>query len=180
MNDEALIHSCKTGDKEAWYMLVNKYSNLVFSIAYNFTADSDEAEDVLQEVFIKFFNKIKEIEGDFNIKSWLVRVTKNYCIDIWRKRKRNNFINELNENIDSQAKTPEEELLEKHKKEILESSISELENDFKILIILRDIEGLSYEEISESLKIPIGTVKSRLNRARVLLLKKVRSKEDGM
>lgn len=180
MNDEILIHSCKTGDKEAWYMLVNKYSNLVFSIAYNFTADSDDANDVLQEVFIKFFKKLNDIEESFNIKSWLVRVTKNHCIDAWRKKKRNNFINEFDENIDSESNTPEEELIEENKREILEKSLSELDKDLKILIILRDIEGLSYEEISESLKIPIGTVKSRLNRARVLLFKKVRSKEDGM
>ena len=151
-------------------MLINTYSKSVFNIALNFFAERDIAADVTQEIFIKIFNNLDKFREEKNFSSWIFTISKNYCVDYWRKNKKY-MINkqDLDDNISSGKPTPEEKLVKRSEIEILRKKISQLEPDLRIALILRDIHDLSYQEIAERFAIPEGTIKSRINRARLKL-----------
>jgi RNA polymerase sigma-70 factor (ECF subfamily) len=165
-----ILSRCKNGDQEAWNMLINAYSKAVYNIALNFFADKDIASDVTQEVFIKIYHNLDKFREEKNFSSWLFTISRNYCIDSWRKNKKYLLKNqELNENISIDTQTPEGNLIKESEKETLRKMISQLEPDLRIILILRDIQDLSYQEIALKFSIPEGTVKSRINRARLRL-----------
>lgn len=151
-------------------MLINAYSKSVYNIALNFFAERDIASDVTQEIFIKIYNNLEKYREEKSFSSWIFAISRNYCIDYWRKNKK--FMlntQELDENIGSGKSTPEESLIRDSEIECLRKKLGQLEPDLRLAIILRDIQDLSYQEIAEKLSIPEGTVKSRINRARLKL-----------
>jgi RNA polymerase sigma-70 factor (ECF subfamily) len=165
-----ILSKCKEGNQEAWNMLINNYSKSVYNIALNFFAERDIAADVTQDIFIKLYHNLGKFREEKNFSSWIFTISRNYCVDYWRKNKKH-LINkqDLDENISSSKPTPEENLVKRSEIEILRKKISQLEPDLKIALILRDIHDLSYQEIAERLSIPEGTIKSRINRARLKL-----------
>ncbi|MBN2346263.1 MAG: RNA polymerase sigma factor [Candidatus Aminicenantes bacterium] len=161
---------CKSGEREAWNMLINAYSKSVYNIALNFFAERDIASDVTQEIFIKIYSNLDKFREDRNLTSWIFTLSKNYCIDYWRKNKK--FLlntQELDDRINSGAPTPEEKLAKESEIDVLRRKLTQLDPDLRLILILRDIQDLSYQEIAEKLSIPEGTVKSRINRARLKL-----------
>ncbi len=151
-------------------MLINTYSKSVYNIALNFFAERDIAADVTQEIFIKIYHNLDKFREEKNFSSWIFTISKNYCVDYWRKNKKH-LLNkqDLDENISSSKPTPEEILVKRSEIEILRKKIAQLEPDLRIALILRDIHDLSYQEIAERFSIPEGTIKSRINRARLKL-----------
>ena len=136
----------------------------------NFFAERDIAADVTQEIFIKVYHNLDKYKEEKSFTSWVFAVSRNYCIDYWRKnRKYLDHSQELNENIGSGQPSPEENLIRESEIDILRKKIALLEPDLRIILILRDIHDLSYQEIAERFAIPEGTVKSRINRARIKL-----------
>lgn len=151
-------------------MLINAYSKSVYNIALNFFAERDIASDVTQEIFIKLYHNLDKYREEKSFTSWVFAVSRNYCIDYWRKnRKYLDNSQELNENIGSGQPSPEENLIRESEIDVLRKKIARLEPDLRLILILRDIHDLSYREIAERFSIPEGTVKSRINRARLKL-----------
>jgi RNA polymerase sigma-70 factor (ECF subfamily) len=165
-----ILAGCKNGDQEAWNMMISAYSKSVYNIALNFFAERDIAADVTQDIFIKIYNNFDKFREEKNFSSWVFTISRNYCIDYWRKNKKY-FLNnqELDEKIGSGTPTPEENLIKEVEIDILRNKISQLEPELRLILIMRDIHDLSYREIAEKFAIPEGTVKSRINRARLKL-----------
>jgi RNA polymerase sigma-70 factor (ECF subfamily) len=165
-----ILLRCRDGNQEAWSMLINAYSKSVYNIALNFFAERDIASDVTQEIFIKIYHNLDKFREEKNFSSWVFTISRNYCIDYWRKNRK--FLlnsQELDEKISSGQPTPEDNLIRESEIEVLRKKISQLEPDLRLILILRDIHDLSYQEIAERFSIPEGTVKSRINRARLRL-----------
>ncbi len=172
MSDSELIENCKAGDPDAWRTLVERYSKRVFNIVFQFTSQREDSEDLTQEIFIKVFQSLKKFNPETSFVPWLIRITKNYCIDNYRVRKRFRQSTD-GENVISYQKDytyyPYKSLLEKERAHFIMKGVQSLTEDLKTAIILRDIQGFNYCEIAEVLGIPEGTVKSRINRARIEL-----------
>jgi RNA polymerase sigma-70 factor (ECF subfamily) len=167
---EEIVARCLQGEEYAWEYIVRTFSRRIYNMAYQITMNPDEAEDLTQEIFIKLYNSLNKYTFGSNFKVWLFRLAKNHIIDWYRKKKYvNSKIEEMKREIlidyhSNSFKDTVEELKEKVRK-----GIEYLDLQFKIPLILRDLQGLSYEEISKILDIPVGTVKSRINRGRILL-----------
>jgi RNA polymerase sigma-70 factor, ECF subfamily len=175
MEIEKIIQRLKAGDQEAWNMIIDMYSKKVYNMALNFAGNSDDAADITQEVFLKVYNNIEKFKEERSFTSWLLRLSKNYCIDYWRKNKNYMKNLELDENIrvepEYETVTPEEAMLKKYDAAFLRKKLLLLSPELRSLIIMRDIQSYSYQEIAEHLDIPLGTTKSRINRARTKLAK---------
>ena len=165
-----ILLRCKNGDQEAWNMLINAYSKAVYNIALNFFADKDIAADVTQDIFLKIYHNLEKFKEEKNFTAWLFTISRNYCIDYWRKNKKY-FLNnqELDEKISVPDPTPEDNLIRESEIVELRKKIAQLEPELRVILILRDIQDLSYQEIAHKFSIPEGTVKSRINRARLKL-----------
>jgi len=152
-------------------MLIDRYSKTVYNLAFNFCGSSDDASDLTQEIFIKIYKNIDRFDDNLNIASWIMRISKNHCIDYWRKNKKNNLRVELEDNLARDDHSPEDDLIKSGDLYRLREMMLRLNPDVRALLILRDIQNHSYQEIADSLDIPLGTVKSKINRARIQLAK---------
>jgi len=172
---DKLIKGLKTGDQEAWNMMISRYSKKVYNMALNFAGNSDDASDITQDIFLKVYSNIDKFKEDSNFTSWLLRLSKNYCIDYWRKNKHYRGNLELDENLhgnsSKETETPEDSTIKQSDISYLRKKLLLLPPDLRTLVILRDIQDYSYQEIADHLNIPLGTTKSRINRARTKLAK---------
>ncbi|MCC8169008.1 MAG: sigma-70 family RNA polymerase sigma factor [Oscillospiraceae bacterium] len=180
MSETELIRLCQEGDMDAFNTLVEKYQTQVINIAYGMLSDKEDACDAAQEAFVKIYKSIGSFKGKSALSTWIYRIVSNVCNDMLRKRRRNANTVSISVQDDSKdmeitdsAPTPEELLELSEQQRILRTAIAELSAEYREIITLSDIEQLRYEEISEILKCPVGTVKSRLNRARNALKKKI-------
>jgi RNA polymerase sigma-70 factor (ECF subfamily) len=164
-----LVKRCKSGDQEAWHMIIDQYSKTIYNMALNFTGNSDDASDITQDIFLKIYNNIDKFSEEKNFHSWLLRLSKNHCIDFWRKHRRELTNLELDENISGEGKTPEDAVIQEYDISTLREKMTQLAPELRVLLIMRDIQDFSYADISRHLNIPLGTVKSRINRGRVKL-----------
>lgn len=177
-NEVRLIKKCAKGDIDAFEELIGKYEKKAYNIAFKILKDPDDAMDISQEAFIKVFKSIKKFKFQSSFSTWLYRIVTNTCMDFLRKNKvmvysLDNPIQsdngEIHREIEDKRNTTEDLFEKKMTKELVHKSIDKLDDIHKIVIILRDIEGFSYQEISEILDCTMGTVKSRINRARSTL-----------
>ena len=182
MTENELIASCKRGDRDAFNEIVMKYQTQVFNIAYSVLSDYDDASDAAQEVFIKIYRSIASFKGQSSFSTWLYRICVNVCNDILRKRQRRGPSVSLDAEEEdkgaaaelvSELPTPEQSAEQNERQRIVREAIAGLNEEYRAVIICYDIQQLSYEETAAILKCPVGTVKSRLNRARAALRKKL-------
>lgn len=169
--DYECLQRVREGDLGAFNQLVLKYRNRVMGIAARMIGDRAEAEDLAQDVFVKVYHGLKNFQGEALFSTWLYRITANSCLN-HRKRRRNRDklaqgVDDPNQVFSAQSSNPHSLLENKELRIGLEKAIQALPQEQKMVLILRDIEGLSYEEIAESLDIELGTVRSRLHRARI-------------
>ena len=181
--DKKLIEKAAGGDVEAFEKIIEEYQNIVYSIALRMAGNETDAFDMAQEVFIKLYRNLSKFDGRSKLSTWIYRVASNTCLDELKKRKRirdnTKSLNEEFETADDSVvleikdtkPLPEEEIENSELKETLNSAILKLSDQHKEVIILRDIEGFSYEEIADITNNSVGTVKSRLSRARAALRK---------
>ncbi len=177
VSDEELLKKVKNGDVDAFEEIIAKYEKKVFSLIYNMLKNDNDIEDIAQEVFVKVYKNIGKFHGNSSLYTWIYRITTNLCLDYIKKQKSVIYIDEKIQTDDGEVdfQLPSEEKLqdelyeEKELKQKLEKSIAKLPDKQRVMIVLRDIKGLSYEEISEILEIKLGTVKSQINRARLKL-----------
>ncbi|MDP9751373.1 RNA polymerase sigma factor [Thermoanaerobacter pentosaceus] len=178
MGREDLLGRAKAGETEAFEILVSEHQKYIYNVILKIVFDKEEALDLTQETLLKAYLNIKKFRGNSSIRTWLYRIAINCAIDYLRKRnvEKSNFkeIEEF-ENEIKDFETPEEVLDKRLTAEMLMREINKLPADYKIALILRDIEGLNYEEISKIMNLNLGTVKSRLWRARNLLKERIKS-----
>jgi RNA polymerase sigma-70 factor (ECF subfamily) len=167
-----LIKEARGGDEEAFSTLVSKYKGQVFRHAYAMMNDRQEAEDVAQEAFIKAFYSLNKLDNDFAFVSWLTRIVSNLCYDKLKKiqKKKTVQLENLEQNSLHHSTSP---IDRSHTKLVIQEAMKKLSTEHRTALVLRDVQGYSYEEISEILKIPIGTVKSRINAARGTMKKEL-------
>lgn len=181
-NDGAeLVRRCRTGDGAAWEEIVSTFSRRIYNLAYRFTSRADAAEDLTQEVFIRVYRSLEQYDpkqGD--LQNWLMRLARNLIIDDYRRRQRapqDDYAEDLDDHtyhLPSRANSVHTEMERRELGAQVQTAIDKLPNDLRTCVILRDIEELSYQEIVDLLKIPEGTVKSRINRGRIELAKILR------
>lgn len=170
--DEAItIRRAQNGDGTALEELLLAYEKKVYNIAYRLMGIEADAADMAQEALIKIYRSIKGFKGEASFSSWVYRLTVNTCMDGLRKRKRAPISLEFSMESgvpfeDTAAGTPEMHALSIERSEDIQKAINMLSCEHKTVVVMRDISGLTYEEISESLKISVGTVKSRISRGR--------------
>jgi RNA polymerase sigma-70 factor (ECF subfamily) len=181
-DEGALVAAAKGGDISAFETLVGRYERKIFRLAQNITQNKEDAEDVMQEAFLKSYQHLGEFQGNSRFYTWLVRIAVNQALMKLRKRRPNQV--SLDEEVDTGEDTmprevedwgpsPEERYKQSELGGILSSTIAELEPPFRIVFQLRDIEELSTEETAEALGLSIPAVKSRLLRARLKLRQKL-------
>jgi RNA polymerase sigma-70 factor, ECF subfamily len=166
MDELQLIELCKENNLEAFEKLILTYETKIYNLCFYILKNKEDALDASQEVCIKIYKSIGKFKGDSKFSTWVYRITYNTCIDNVKKRKEDvpydDFINtEASEDSKVDGIVENKEL-----KQEIKSCIMGLNEDFRSIIILRDIDGLSYQEIAGILNIGVGTVKSRLSRAR--------------
>jgi RNA polymerase sigma-70 factor, ECF subfamily len=173
-------------DEQAFSELVRTHEQAVFRLAFRMLGNASEAEDLAQEVFVQVFRSVESFRGDSKLSTWLYRITVNLSHNRTKylARRQNARHQDLEESmmgtLDSapgvtvgQVSRPDLELLGNELERVVQSCLTELEPEFREVLVLRDIEGLSYEEIAILLELPTGTLKSRLHRARAELKKLV-------
>jgi RNA polymerase sigma-70 factor (ECF subfamily) len=177
-----VIRECLAGSQGAWETLVNTFAKRIFNMAYQFCGSRQEAEDRTQDVFLKLHGALPKYDFDKNFTAWLITLTKNHLIDEyrrtkWEKTQRDDF----DDRVLSQPAHdgPETSLVDKETKALVWEGLNRLSADMRMVIILRDLQGSSYEEVAEILGLPLGTVKSRVNRARIQLAEVLMEKRGG-
>lgn len=172
------IRRAKHGNREAFEELVHLYKGKVYRHALAMVRDPQTAEDITQEAFVKAFFQLKKLEQETAFVSWLTRIVRNLCLDYLKKAKRetvtdlNGFDVPGNEVLSSKSGPAVDRMM-------IQEALDRLSIEHREAIILRDIQGFSYQEISEQLKIPLGTVKSRINIARNSLKSFLLEGEEG-
>jgi RNA polymerase sigma-70 factor (ECF subfamily) len=173
--DQTLVEQVQRGDKQAFDVLVLKYQNKIIQLVNRYVHDSDEARDVAQEAFIKAYRAIDRFRGDSAFYTWLYRIAintaKNYLVASGRRPPRSDIDAQDAEQYEGAAglkeyATPERLLLKDEIQAAIAEAIDALPDDLRTAITLRELEGLSYEEIAQTMDCPIGTVRSRIFRAR--------------
>jgi len=182
-SDEQLVELAKSGDDGAFPELVKRHSRRIFRVARNITNHDEDAEDVLQEAFMKAYTHLDSFQGNSKFYTWLVRIAMNEALMKLRKRKTGKLVS-LDEELDTGEDTmirevavwegnPEDRYSQEELREILDKTISSLPEGFRTVFVLRDVEELSTEETAETLGLSIPAVKSRLLRARLQLREKL-------
>jgi RNA polymerase sigma-70 factor (ECF subfamily) len=182
--DEAtLIERVKNGDQQAFEDLVSRYENKVYRLAIKLTRNETLAEEVMQEVFLKIYEKIGTFRGESALSSWIYRIAANACFAKLNLEKRHQHADlddtmpqaeiALQERQDTSHELPDRPLLTSEALSVISRAIERLPEDFRVVLTLRDVEGMSNEEVARVLELSVPAVKSRLHRARLLLRKRL-------
>jgi RNA polymerase sigma-70 factor (ECF subfamily) len=179
-SDAEIVQRCLEGDQHAWTEIVRSYSRRIYNLAYRFTASHGGAEDLTQEVFIRVYRSLNQYDASLgDLSNWLMRLARNLVIDDYRKRQRTptaagDDLADHEYHLPSHSDSPQRSLERQERRLQVLAAIEKLSPDLRECVILRDIEELTYQEIVDLLKIPEGTVKSRINRGRIELAKVLR------
>ena len=181
-----IIDSCKAGDEKAFGQIVLTYQKKVYNIAYRMLGNREEAKDLAQEVFLSVFESIQNLREEVKLEPWLTQITLNHCRNRWKYLKRRKYFQsdslddpieteegEMPRQIDDPSDNPETLLEKKMIRHWVQRGLMQLKEEQRELIVLRDLQGLSYEEIGNLFGLPEGTVKSKIHRARMDLKEKL-------
>jgi RNA polymerase sigma-70 factor, ECF subfamily len=177
-DDGLLLRRCRSGDESGWRELVQRHTRRVFSIAYRFSGRVDEAEDLTQEVFVKVYQSLARYEpaaGSFS--TWLGTVARNHAIDHYRRRREERSrVTEDSETLPGlpdRAEPVDAALVREERAQLVRRAVRALPAQLREAVVLCDLQGMSYEEIAAALTLPLGTVKSRINRGRLELARRL-------
>jgi len=174
-----MVEYALEGDLDAFNRLVMEYQDLAYNVAFRVLGERTAAEDAVQDAFISAFRKLKSFRGG-SFKAWLLRIVTNACYDELRRQKRRPLVplqptDSEDDEIESPSwledpgETPEETALRGELSQAIQNCLNSLDNDFRIVVVLVDIQGMDYAEAAETANTPLGTIKSRLARARMRL-----------
>jgi len=178
--DRVLVERCRQGDPQAFARLVALHEGMVFNLAARLVGDAEEAKDVAQDVFLQVYRTLGRFEGRSSLKTWIYRIVVNLCHNRqrwWRRRKRDRSrsLDELSAAdqarlvVNAGQPSPYDEVRHRERSGRVQSALLALSFDHRVVLLLREVEGLSCEAIAAALRVPEGTVKSRLSRAREAL-----------
>jgi RNA polymerase sigma-70 factor (ECF subfamily) len=175
-----VIEDCKGGDEKAFAEIVHSYQKKVFNIAYRMLGNKEEAKDLAQEVFISVFESIKNLREEVKFEPWLMQITFNHCRNRWKYLKRRKYFHsdslddpvetedgDMPKQVPDPSHSPETFVEKKMIQQWVQRGLLQLKEEERELIVLRDLQGFSYEEIGKLYSLPEGTVKSKLHRARM-------------
>ena len=173
MNDEDLLKQLRSGNNESYRYLIDTHRNLVWNISLRMTGSKSVSEDLFQEVFFRVYKDIGKFRGESKLYTWIGSISFNVCSDYLRRKNRQRIFEDVDianlEQISPWDKNPGAELYSLEINEIVAGIIDNLKASYKVLINLYHIEEFSYKEIAEITKMPVGTIKSYLNRARAII-----------
>ena len=185
-SDERLVERCLRGDDSAWESIVNAYGRRIYNLGYRYTSRTDEAEDLTQEIFIRVYQNLKSFRMDAgSFQNWVLKIGRNLIIDRYRQARRfqpsagTEEMETMNLR-DDKLPNPHRAAEQAEAARFLNEGLQRLSPELKEAIILRDLEGMAYQEIASLLSIPEGTVKSRINRARLELAKLLSKRRTHM
>jgi len=186
-SDVNLVNRCLEGDSQAWEVIVRAYTGRLLNMGYQYLGSYAVAEELTQDIFLKVYQNLGSFHPETgSLKSWIMRVGRNLIIDYYRAHKREKNVagseelEVLDLKSDSKNETPFENLYLAEKAEFLYSLLEKISPELREAVILRDIEGLAYQEISDRVGIPVGTVKSRINRGRLELSRKMQESRSDL
>ncbi|MGQ9526064.1 MAG: sigma-70 family RNA polymerase sigma factor [Armatimonadota bacterium] len=175
-DEKRLVERCVRGDNEAFNELVKRFERQVYNLAYRLTGNHDDAEDVASEAFVRAYNAIRRFRGDCALSTWLYRIVTNVYLDERKRRTAHPYSSleeylevqdgQIKRQIEDTSPSPDEAAERSERASALQAAISSLPEFQRIMIVLYHVQELPYEEIAQILNMPVGTVKSRLNRAR--------------
>ena len=177
-DEKRLIKKAQKGDVDAFQQILTEYQSIVYNISYRYAGNFHDASDMAQEVFLKMFRSINSFRFQSKFSTWIYRVATNTCLDLVKKQKKSaptvsiddRFEDEdggmFGSEIADSRYVPEDRAEEAETRDVVNRAIGRLPDDYKTVIILRDVRGLSYDEIAEITECSVGTVKSRISRAR--------------
>lgn len=175
-----LVRAVLEGDKQAYNRLVLLYQSRIYNLAFNYVKNDEEAKDLAQDIFVTAYKALHKLRDDTKFGAWLYQIGLNHCRNRYKRLKRRGYF--TNKSLDddesslqlSGGETPEKELEQQRTINLVRDTIATLNDSEKEIIMLRDLQGMPYEEIGEILDIPLGTVKSKLSRARTSLKNKLK------
>lgn len=175
---EQTIRQCRQGNALAWEALVKQFQAKVYSVAYYYLRNSADAQDATQDVFIKVFNSLDTLErSQVAFPAWLVTIARNSCLDRIRKtRTRLRYEDEYEKsgsNIALTRDTPESQGVEEQRRRLMYAALADFDDTNRDIVLLKEIQGLKLEEVATIMFLPVGTIKSRSNRARIALAKRL-------
>jgi RNA polymerase sigma-70 factor (ECF subfamily) len=180
---DELIERCLRGNQQAWESIVRQHWRKVFNVAYKFVGKHDEAEDLTQDIFLKVFKSLDTFDRRANFQTWLISVSRNLCIDHYRSVRKERET--INRDVDASELSPvsldtaaDTRLEQRDRVALLRQALDRLAPTLRTAVMLRDIQELSYQEIAERLRLPEGTVKSRINRGRTELARQIQKLRD--
>ena len=176
MDETILIQKSQRGDMDAFEQLLLRYEKKVYTIAYKYMGNAEDASDLAQEALIKAYQSIGTFRGESSFGTWIGRITANKCLDELRKRKKmqtTSLDEEVNleegsvqKEIASEADTPEQHTIRQETVQYGQQKLNQMKEEYRMVLVLRELEGHSYEDIADMLNCSLGTVKSRISRAR--------------
>jgi len=186
--DGRLVERCLEGDDAAWETIVRSYGRRIYNLCYRYTGRSHEAEDLTQEIFVKIYQNLKSYRVESgNLVNWVLKVSRNLIIDHYRQTRRfqQSAGSEEMETMnlrDEKQPNPERIVEQSEASRFLRDGLRALSPELKEAVVLRDLEGMAYQEIADLLSVPEGTVKSRINRGRIELARLLakRRSQTGM
>ena len=178
-----LVRRCISGDAAAWEEIVQRYNRRIYNICYRFAGSADDAQDLTQEVFIKMYRTLNSYDVDRGaFMTWVTTVTRNLLVDHFRKTKQDRLTDSLDttssdhedvmplgEQIPDRGPAPDSKVQSREAREVVHAALQKLSPELREAVILRDLQDMDYREIATVLKVPEGTVKSRINRGRAEL-----------
>lgn len=183
--DNLLIKRALAGEQRAFSEILQRYRASIYNLIYKMVHNKEETEDLVQEAFIKAFSSLATFNEEYAFSTWLYRIAINNSIDHFRKKKLKTFSMDtpieskdgpIHREFSDNSYLPDDPLLNNEKNKLIEEAIAKLPEKYRVSIILRHREEKSYEEISQILNIPLGTVKARIFRAREMLKKQLKGK----
>jgi len=174
---EVTVERCREGDEDAWSALVNTTLRPIYRLCASYAPSAAEAEELCQEVYFKLWENLHRYKTGSNFMAWAWRVAKNLIIDTYRRSRREREAAWLDPEIIDRlpaADDPHEQTERKQRLRLIATSLRQISEELATLVLMRDFAGMSYQEMAEATELPLGTVKSRLNRARLELATSVR------
>ena len=179
----SILERCQRGDDLAWEALIREYQGRVYGLAVHYVRDREEARDLAQEAFVRVYRGLSTFDGRHPFASWILMVTRNLCIDHLRRKKVRPPASDVPADADvpiaSTETSPEEQVVRTGRRALLYRALDRLTPINREIVLLKDIQGLSLDEIATVLRVPVGTVKSRSSRARVELARHVLALDPG-
>lgn len=180
---DGLIELCLSGDQQAWETIVRQNWRKVFNVAYKFVGKHDEAEDLTQDIFLKIFKALNTFDRRANFQTWMVSISRNLCIDHYRsvRKERQTIAREVDASDLQPASSdrgPYASAEHQDLRAMLRLALEGLPPTLRTAVVLRDLQELSYQEIADRLRLPEGTVKSRINRGRLELARQLKRLQD--